>query len=855
MKSFNLKKVAAVGAGLALVVASVSAGVGWSDLVNTADHTMKVNGIVVGDIAHVDDTTAAGLLAAKLAEKAVYNVPGVDTTACALEKVAKEGTGTYKFDTSKSKKISGVQGTVTDELLNYNNVDGLLNWADKSYKIGSSNYQTTMRETLGFHASPFFNTDEDVARLTAEIDGTDLNYTVTFAQGIDFNKGGGWTTGDWVDNVSSRKVEIPFLGKTYMVYKVNSDFDEMELFEANAVKTFKKGDKVEGLKGKDGKDYYVLIDNVKSDASEVQLTLYNAVTGVAVADYTKDLVGKNDKFAEDKLESKIFVTDIYELDTGSADITDFEIQMAVGKEALTLKEGEGFPYDSTKTDDEDYDYYVSDLEFNATTATQLDSITLKTMGHLDYEDEEGLKPGDEISWYDGFATLKFVGLLLPEFKSDNDEEVALFKFGESVSYSAGTAPGIEYLDDGDVAHKLPFYVKLKMTEDSPGTNGYTDYYKEFEFDGVDYTAYVYEDTNRLDIVEGSREDDYNVLDSATDAPITKVAETKAMDENFSDTTYNLIDSEEKEVTYATVFDVDDKTLWLMFGETGTDMDEIKYGNFKVVGTDLDTNGGTFDTVEAADINYYVPKEGYFKKVATGLDADDDSETFTATKFVYTDGSADAANIISIYFNADKERLVKVGDKDGDAVPFGAQAVVGEVIEAIDSTGSDLSLNRGEDDEITFAYNDWGTKTDVTSDFTLEITTPEANPSVRYWVYTKEGAGTLEGVEFEDKNVCKTVKGEDVSTAYTALPFTPILASEASATGKYIVVGGYIVNSLFADAAKDAIEANTVFGEALAASGDSVTAALGGNVYIAGYTKEDTMDAVKALIATLDAAGP
>ena len=79
-----------------------------------------------------------------------------------------------------------------------------------------------------------------------------------------------------------------------------------------------------------------------------------------------------------------------------------------------------------------------------------------------------------------------------------------------------------------------------------------------------------------------------------------------------------------------------------------------------------------------------------------------------------------------------------------------------------------------------------------------------------------------------------------------VPTSSILDNEAG-SGKYIV-GGYAKQ--FVPKVTDADEAAGVC-TSLAQEGDKVTKLHAGNLYVAGYTAQDTIDAVDALIKELD----
>jgi len=409
---------------------------------------MKVNGIVVGDTAHADDTVAANLLAAKLAEKAVYTVPGEEKTEYQMVKECKTVEGS-EFSGASKKYDDKYLGAAQTKTVTYTQLgtDILKYESTLSYKIGGATYDAYAKEQLKFTSTPSFDTSSKVKRLNAESQAGEISYTVTYGSGtsgIDFNKDSGFTSSTWTDSGASDKVEIPFLGKTYVVHKVVLDssaskISQLELFEKNAIKTFTKGDKITDLKGKDGKTYYAVIEGMTTDLYAV-MSLYDAATGQVVEDYKSEKVGTSDKFAEDVLETVLEITDIYNL--GTTDVPDYRIEMAVGTQAVTIYDGKGYPYDSTKTSTSDYDWIATIGEDMTGNTVVLQSITLQNTSKYDFKNEDGLAPGGFLKFPGDLAILKFVGLQLPEFNATNPKEVYTYEFGADVE--EGFGKGITY---------------------------------------------------------------------------------------------------------------------------------------------------------------------------------------------------------------------------------------------------------------------------------------------------------------------------------------------------------------------------------------------------------------------------
>jgi hypothetical protein len=784
MKGTFLRKIAAVGTGLALVAGSVVAAVNWSDMVDETNKTMKVSGIVVGANADPMDSTAAGNLAAALASKYSYDKETkVNDPICTTGSV-------FAGDSQEYDDLNLAVGTVSEEV-SYTKLDALTYESSMSYKVGGSTSTTSAKESLSFGGSVSFDDDPDVQRLNYEVDNGDLTYTLTFGTGIDFE------TDSFKDSGSSDKVEIPFLGKTYVVNSI--DDSTLELFEKNAVSVYSIGDTINGLKGKDGKEYHVNIENIAVSGSTTEtviLSLYDSTTNQLVDDYAHDRLNVTDDFAEDFLESKIYVKDIYDTSSNS-DLKEWNVELAVGKEALTIKNNGGFPYDSTISSTSKYNWEAS-YDFDSTDENTLKSITVTNTSKYEFKDEDGLAPGDDVEFPGGMAALKFIGLQLPEFEPTDAQETYALRLGND---------SITYIDDDETTHEIPFYLELSLSEGLENDDSNYNYMVDsFEFDGLDYSLKIAIDENNVMTVEL-----YN-----SEYPSDDYADSNINDFNLDAgyaSTSNLVlfDSEDTKIEYKVIYSAEEPDeMYLVFADTSVD---VMSGSFGIVGT------ATGEDADYADYAYYVPNMSEFE---TTYEYDFNSGDASVAEFTVTDGYED----INVYIDTETGDYVTYDDDDAHA---GYQAAT-----------STLELEDGKDDGLTEFYTNFGTKVYLdNSEVVLEL--PENWAFAEVQVVGASGSGEETCV---DNFTTKMVK-----TPYAGMP--SVMKDTAAGTGNYIVVGGYFVNSLFAEVAADATAAASVFGEALAQAGDKVTKVINGSLYVAGYTKEDTMDAVDALIDELN----
>lgn len=837
MKSLNIKKLVAVGAGLALVAASVSgAAIVKSDIIDDAAKSVKVNGIVYGAKALPSDKDAADLLAGTIAELAVTKTAGATTYPLVCPTSGAEGfTGdSKKFDTT------ALGTAITSQAVTYTNLDSLIYESSLSYKVGGTTDDASAKETLTFTVTPSYDTSNDVQRLNAEVAADGLQYSVDFGTGIDFNLDDGFTGSTWTDAGAADKVEIPFLGKTYVVHKVTlsgGNIQQLELFEKNAIKVFTKGDKIEGLKGKDGKNYYVLIKAVTS-TPEVVLALYDAATGAVVADYENEQLAEGDDFAEDVLLSKVQVTSID--NWGTADVPEWHIEAAVGAEAVTVYSGKGYPYDSTKTTNSEYDFDASITG----TAGLLTLVTLSNTSRYDFRNEDGMETGDVVKFPGDLAALQFVGLQLPEFEgATNPKEVTEAVIGTDVT--EGEGKGLTYVDSSETKHEIPFYYSFDLddvtaSDDSEMTGWTNAYYVDsFEFDGRTYSlkvAWESDENASVWLYEGS----YS-------ASATSEQDIEAVDLNVSGSNSTLWDvdqspllipnSEDANVEYAIALDTSEEKLWLLL-----DAQAIvgKDYNVNVVGTDINGESSAFTDVDAGATFYAPSADEDFKTMVENTV--DFNSTYTHDDF---DDDYSALFKATVTYSTATVNVV-IDTETGEAVEYGAStntsnSIPGPGYQAKLDSSSTLKIEDGETNGLEMFYDTYGTKVSL-DDGAIVAVVPEEQAKTEFKVLGKGEAVATTTCDEADKvqDTAHPVAGADVLAPYAGA-YPVVRADAAAATGKYIVVGGYLVNALWPEALK----------AGLTKAGEKVAETLDGSVYIAGWTAADTTEAVAEVVKILE----
>jgi len=810
---------------------------------NTTDHAVLVNGIVVGETSQGSDWTAAMALSKKIAEVATYTTGGETTTTptetCTDVTATTAGGDIKKFDTI------ALAGAFTNQAVSYTNLDALTYISALTYTVGGITADASAKESLYFTTTPVFDIDKDVQRLNAEIAADGLDYNVDFGTGIDFNLDHGFTGTTWTDVDSSDAVEIPFMGKTYVVHKVtlSTNITQLELFEKNSLNAYTVGSKIENLKGKDGKAYYVTVDGVDSKGTLVQMSLYDAATGVVLSEYSKETVSASGKFAESVLDGIVEVITIGDY-SNDADLHNWEVEIAVGNEAITVYTGKGYPYDSTITSTSDYD-------FDATIASSgalLTSIQINNTSKYDFRDEEGLKPGDSVVFPGNLASLKFVGLQLPEFNATNQKEIATVQIGADVD--DGFGKGIIYMDTSETIHEVPFFYEFDLDDvtaaDDDEMAGWTNAYKvdNFVFDGITYSlkvAWESDENATVWIYAGDYSESATTELDSKDLDLNQDSATTAIFDVIAD--LDLINSEDVAVKYAVGLDTSEEKLFLLLDDQTIDG---QYGDIVVLGTDINgestiyadtTTGGTF----------YMPGEvgGDF---ATMIENTVDyNTTYVPTETI----DEDYASLfkVQVLYNTDKYIDVVINSATGEVIQYGASTnspngIPGPAYQAAYSDNGSISatlrIREGATNGLEMFYDTYGTKVYL-DEAVLNVTVPEAQAKVEIQAI----GGTI--TTNADGKVCTT---EDVETTtpvttakYTGAELSIMDASKAATTGNYIVIGGWAVNTLFPPALT----------ERLAKEGDKVSEVVNGDVILAGFTANDTTQIVDDLIAALEAA--
>lgn len=799
MKGQFLKKIAAVGTGLALVAGSVVAAVNWSDLVNTTDKTMNVSGIVIGSTADPMDSTAASALAAALANK-YYEEKATEVT----EQVPVEGTAGLSGEGSVEKQAIGANVIERRSI----HLDSLID-ETKSVVIDDSSKSLRMREYIFLNAESKYDTSKTVQELVAEYSKGNFGYKVTLGgtAGVDLE-----TASYEADSVNY--VILPFMGEWYELDNANGSTTIELVSEGNKDNWLNEGEEITGLMGKDGTTTYkvVISSAYTSDSNNyVILDLYNEATGKKVDTET---VGTNETVTfrsqgKELLQESIKVKEIARRTVSSSD--SFRVNIRTGLNRVVLVNNKCYPnYEETATSNK------CDWMANVTFA----GTALKEYG-VSNVSKNTLTQNANSVLPKNYGAVEFLGF--------TEEDYSKVLVGAEMQGANGSDTGVVFTDDDDTLRYVPFYYNFEV-------GGLSDVneidYVDVEIDDQTWGVYFkVESDGNVSFFTEEGEADYDLAEahsSWTSTDINALADASGLSataltfelDNDLDVNYEIVMYNKGSGSYE---------VWLALSAQ------------EFVAKDADV---TFRGTYIADENifeYYFLKENDFEEaIRDSTEYSDDGDEFFNALFDVNVSSD--ANAVRVFIDTEYGLLTDTSDSDNSQTAYAvAYGYLDENSDLVSSSATNLKTNKAGERTKYIATD--GVEVSVVDDEYAQIMLPEDELEVKYRFYDSTGVTG----EATYKTVTTT---KMVDTPYAPMPFTPILDVEAGA-GNYIVVGGYFVNDLFAEVAADAETAAEVFGEALAEAGDKVTKVINGSLYVAGYTKEDTMDAVNALIEELD----
>ncbi|MFH1391773.1 MAG: S-layer protein [Candidatus Diapherotrites archaeon] len=503
MKGFNVKKLAAIGVGAALLASAVAPIVSASNVqkddIYNSNGSPNVN-IVIGSQAALSDAVWAGNLAAKIAEKAA------STGRVSVSATGEDGGSVSELDLSDLTIDVTVGGTVTfgagskEYKVNMSSASGQLEVrnandtnvmtdaqlphlynASLAQKVDANNTTPTVSEKIGIDVDVKFDNSSDTKDLVGYIEGGGFYYEVVLGSaGIDL---GSTSFTDGTDD----NVKIVFFGETYELSTATlSGSPSLRLVKSSAKETYNEGETVEGLVGSgafDGQDVSVKIVQIIQTGSAV--TAYSATfelydsegnlidTQTVASSGTPNL---KESFQDDNgdyaLHSNLFVNTVA---VGATTGIGY-VEVTKGTDTIELYDTKGYPYDPTDTTGI-YDYSVA-LTVSGNSLDKIKVVNSREKWNNSSASNGALTPttaGQSLTGAEsntavfgqaleegilgkGFAKVEFLGF-------ETKEELTTLEFGRGVTgLDTSAKGGVSFRGADDAAHSLPFALELDDAE-------------------------------------------------------------------------------------------------------------------------------------------------------------------------------------------------------------------------------------------------------------------------------------------------------------------------------------------------------------------------------------------------------
>ena len=957
MKSLNVKKLAAIAAGAALVGSAVlpmALGAATvhtiekSDIYDTTTGSPVVN-VVVGANSGVSDALWAGNIAATIAKNAVTTATPTCTTTgggaagtCSVTlgnveltvggTVTYEGAKDYKADLNSNEQEEAFK----EVYVTNSNLSTLYN-ETVSYKWNGSTTSITEQEKLYFNGDAKFDTGSEVKDLVMYFNDDALRYVVDLGSGIPVVESTS-DTSKFTDDTDDH-IPVVLFGEQYIVSEIdlNTNDPYIKLVKSRNKETYKTGESftVPGAGDYAGQTLTVTVTQIvkTSDQAAYQATFQLTDANGNVID--TQTVSSGEITFQDAMGNDVTATTIT-VETVAADIATNEgyVELYKGTNAVTLYHGKGYPDESETTPDWVVRFEVDNSTSWTAPLTSVSGSTRLTgieiyNANLYYDSDNPVYSKDAllhdavtVSYPNNYATLEFEG----------------FESGKTYSTFTIEDGYIKYKDaSNNASHEIPFYVRSNFsTQGATFTfDGQTYWVKRHSSVSVDLNGVAatewYLDGSKIQLIDqnswrvacdgfnvdnnitgakGSTGDfnlckmtvpytlsDTNVLkldfnvglelrkeDSTGQSQISDQANADNRSENSmwylvaytSSSTlpdyYSLdlvlkgaSDVEYKYVPYVWTDGSTYKVYFLLRGYQDKDFYAIEYpegthAEWSLRG-DYNATKGTAEQLH----HFYVPDTEHFNR-----DSSDDVY-YAAIVDLDFDGDLPTSADTNVIINEATGKLFSLPNTD-----LGSWAQSYNVYyNADDSKGTfRLSSDTTKDSSLQKAYTAEGSKYEIDpSALWFKATIPEEKLRVKLWVKSTttteqvtggeeltvaegETVTTSSGTKITVKKVnysCTVTDGNAGTCECTVTPESyevrapgkvwVYLDTEAPA-GKKIVVGGWIVNSL---APQDVLEPLLTAEGDYAVYKDETT----GNIYVAGYTAEDTAKAAQELINQIE----
>ncbi|MCX6802092.1 MAG: hypothetical protein NT067_03170 [Candidatus Diapherotrites archaeon] len=585
MKRLDVKKLAAIGAGAALIgmaLAPMAAAALTKDQVLKGDSTPF--DVVVGKNAATSDYLWAGNIAAKLAQLATDDTEvscivsgwkegkgptGTGTSeACKGVSVDLTVGGTQTYSSEKSKpydttNLDSLSGTAAEFLAELSQSQlGTLYKETKNWRYKSNSYNQTITEYIGIQADARMDyTHPKIDDLILQLDSAgDFNYRVHYSKGLPLDNDATDNT-DFVADDTDNVIAVLF-GVEYKLYDVDTtrsggtvtSADKIKIVKASGEKTYALTETIEGLAGAGkyaGKTMSVKVEDISS-TTEAEFTLLddegNEVDSISTS---QEGIYLEQSFTDDTgayaLETSLYLKAVtFNAATGSG-----KVIIATGADLVTIQNAAQYPYSATDTDTSN-DRWIATLKVGTSDsspdANVITDITISNQspklwkasdgtalyaGSIWALTDAGKTAANEALFLEGEATTTpgygYASVVFNGWKGDEDRTVV----------KIGNGAYVEYTDSGDTAHKVPFYLQQSnnATQGSFVIDKQTFYYKTVE---TDTNFQIDATTDLLNGIAVMGVDGNLITDEGKWTP-TATLQTKNVDLNginYTCTTYN-----------------------------------------------------------------------------------------------------------------------------------------------------------------------------------------------------------------------------------------------------------------------------------------------------------------------------
>ncbi|MDD3159494.1 MAG: S-layer protein [Candidatus ainarchaeum sp.] len=861
MKGLNVKKIAALGFGAALIgtaLAPMVTAASLSDL--SKDNFISSTGapavdVVVGSKAQVSDVIWAGNIASRIAQLATK--PASAAAACNGGSPSNQ---TVDLTVNGGSTIVSGSGYVAESDFNWSNqetnfssftssssnMNSLINTSGWQIKQDSTSYTNiSVQETLmgsadvvfqGSNGSNYVAPGDVLAKLSA---GTGVIYKVDLGSGIEL------INGTNLDNNSKYDLKIPFLGKTYQIVEMGTSPKKIVMYAQTDSQTVYLDEEIAVTPTAmyAGSVMKIVLKDMTVTANYGVYRAKWALLKDGVELRTIERGSDTTYNLKSEFGSSYFSDDIYIVSAGKSEASSkYYASIRSGSSRVELRDTKGYPYDdadSTATNNRAWK-----ASFNVDN-NYLKSISLvnnwdylNTSGSESTKSKYALQVGQSIVYPNNFAKLEFLG----------------FEENPTTDVTIGDGK-IVYSDRQNGVVTVPFMVDFSLPANEVVSQDIVS--------GKPYTFYYNTDGNRLAYVEGDKSS-LEVANITWDANIAFTAGSVYQNAVLADIGARSSSNTDINTTFAvwrSNASGSNRALLLLQNQSFNIYNKAKDSG----STKLDFNGtyvGAYSSTSDANmVRYFAPSVEYFTPLAVITPDVNYTMTYNSSlnrpaKLVYTDNKGQDTNLfIRATDNA------SVWDYESQKNTSG---VYGPSVDAASVTGGWEIKNNTNN--ILEAYAVDGTRivSDV-SKFTLTVpdetrqlkiflgsdsNSVVSNPDSPFNGLAAGETKTANGIKVTINSITGSCGGSDVNVAAVEIVKAGnLIATDSSSKGKSIIVGGWAVNK----AAETITVDSKNLQELLTADGSKVAAvADNGSIIVAGYSAADTESAAKELINVLDA---